>query len=189
MIVIITWLIFAVVPAIAASARGRSAIGWFILSVAISPLIALILVLVLPNLRHEQLLKQLAGARDRPLARSGFGGSASRITVDRSANAFTPDGVLAGIRYAVLPNGMISAMMAGGIVNFRSIEQFQAAANGETLEQSSTVDPTILSKYPQEANGIRFRVEKNGNVVTWSADRGEKTYSTWREFYDITQIG
>jgi hypothetical protein len=42
-----TWLVFCIVVAIAANARGRSGIGWFLLSLLISPLFGLILVLVL----------------------------------------------------------------------------------------------------------------------------------------------
>lgn len=41
------WLIFSIVVGVAASSRGRSGFGWFVLSVLISPLLALILVLVL----------------------------------------------------------------------------------------------------------------------------------------------
>jgi uncharacterized membrane protein YhdT len=68
---LIAWLIFAFVVAIAAGARGRSGIGWFLLSAVLSPLVGLILVLVLPNLRHEQLLKQLAdGLNSNPGVRA-----------------------------------------------------------------------------------------------------------------------
>lgn len=43
----IGWLIFAVVVGVAASARGRSGFGWFLIALLISPLVALILVLVM----------------------------------------------------------------------------------------------------------------------------------------------
>src|SRR6185436_6926933 len=43
------WFLFAVVVGVIAGARGRSGIGWFILAVIISPLLALILVALLPN--------------------------------------------------------------------------------------------------------------------------------------------
>lgn len=46
---LITWLVFAAVPAIIAPSRGRSALNWFLVSVLISPLIGLILVLALPS--------------------------------------------------------------------------------------------------------------------------------------------
>jgi hypothetical protein len=52
---VLFWLIFAFVVAVATSARGRSGTVWFLVSVfVVSPLVGLILVLVLPNLRHEQ---------------------------------------------------------------------------------------------------------------------------------------
>jgi hypothetical protein len=44
------WLIFAVVVAIGAAARGRSGVGWFFLSVLISPLLSVLLLLLLPKL-------------------------------------------------------------------------------------------------------------------------------------------
>lgn len=47
--VFLLWAAFSVVVGIAASARGRSGFGWFLLSLVISPLIALILVLVMQN--------------------------------------------------------------------------------------------------------------------------------------------
>lgn len=44
------WLVGAVVVAVIAGARGRSGLGWFVLSLLLSPLIGLILVALLPSL-------------------------------------------------------------------------------------------------------------------------------------------
>jgi len=41
------WVLFAIVVGVAANARGRSGPGWFVLALIISPLIALLLVLVM----------------------------------------------------------------------------------------------------------------------------------------------
>ena len=43
------WLIFCVVVGVIASARNRSGIGWFFVSVLISPVLGLILVMCLPR--------------------------------------------------------------------------------------------------------------------------------------------
>lgn len=43
------WVVFAIVVAILASNRGRSGLLWFFIAVVISPLIAGLLVLVLPS--------------------------------------------------------------------------------------------------------------------------------------------
>lgn len=43
----LSWLIFAVVVGVAANARGRSGFGWFLIALLVSPLVALILVLVM----------------------------------------------------------------------------------------------------------------------------------------------
>lgn len=48
----VAWLAVSIVTAIAASSRGRTGFGWFILG-AMFNLLALILVLVLPNLKTE----------------------------------------------------------------------------------------------------------------------------------------
>lgn len=47
------WFAFAVVVAVAAGSRGRSWLGWFLLSLVISPLLTLILVLVLPSIKDR----------------------------------------------------------------------------------------------------------------------------------------
>ena len=49
MIFVAGWLLFSGLIAIAAKARGRTGIGWFLISLIISPLFALILVLALPS--------------------------------------------------------------------------------------------------------------------------------------------
>jgi hypothetical protein len=48
------WFLFAAVPAILAYQKGRSAVGWFVLALVISPLLALLFVAVLPNLYERR---------------------------------------------------------------------------------------------------------------------------------------
>jgi hypothetical protein len=48
---VIFWLLFAVVVGVVASSRGRSGVGWFLLAVVISPLLAIILVALMPSKR------------------------------------------------------------------------------------------------------------------------------------------
>ena len=117
------WLIFAIGVAVAATARGRSGGGWFLLS----PLVGLILVLLSPNLRQEQIL--LAGRSDAAPPRASIGGHASRVTVDRTPGPFEPDGVLAGFPYRVADDGSIEAIMQGAKVKFRDFEKFTSAIN------------------------------------------------------------
>src|SRR5262249_54460057 len=112
--IVIGWLIFAIIVGVAANARGRDGAGWFFLAVIISPLLALILVLVIPNLRHEKLLTDLSN-RDRSVPSSSIGGRASRVTVDRSPKPFEPDGVYAGYPYRVSHDGSIEAIMQGAL--------------------------------------------------------------------------
>jgi hypothetical protein len=123
--IFIGWLIFAIVVAVAANARGRSGVGWFVLSVLLSPLVGLILVLVLPNLRQEQLL--LGNRAEAPLPRASIGGRVDRVTVDRTPRPFEPDGVFAGFPYRVANDGSIEAIMQGARVKFRDFEKFTSA--------------------------------------------------------------
>ena len=46
--IFIFWFIFSVVIGVVASSKGRSGFGWWLLAMLISPLLALILVLVFP---------------------------------------------------------------------------------------------------------------------------------------------
>lgn len=45
------WLLFSAIPAVIASNKGRSGIGWFFVGLLVSPLLALILVLVLAPIK------------------------------------------------------------------------------------------------------------------------------------------
>lgn len=50
---IVIWCFFAAGVAVAANARGRSPLGWFLLACVISPLLAVILLTVMPSLRGD----------------------------------------------------------------------------------------------------------------------------------------
>lgn len=123
------WVVFAIVVAIAAGSRGRNGFGWFVLSILLSPLVGLILVLVMPNLRNEQLLRDLTNvdARRSDPPQASFGGKASRVAVDRTSQPFEPDGVLAGFPYRVATDGSIEAIMQGVVVRFRDFDKFTGA--------------------------------------------------------------
>ncbi|WP_234683489.1 hypothetical protein [Bradyrhizobium monzae] len=126
MSIIIGWLILSAVVSVAASSRGRNGAWWFVIAVITSPLIAVLFVFGLPNLRHEELLSKLANREpERPLRR--IGGHSSRVTVDRSPKPFEPDGVLGGVPYRVIDDGSIHAIMQGALVKFASLEQFTKA--------------------------------------------------------------
>jgi hypothetical protein len=124
--IFIIWLVLAFLVGIAASSRGRSGAGWFLLAVIISPLIAILFVLALPNLKHQELLARLAKP-EPPLPRSGLGGKSTRVTVDRTPRPFEPDGVYAGVPYRVASDGSIDAIMQGAKVRFRDFEKFTGA--------------------------------------------------------------
>lgn len=52
--VLILWTVFALIPAAIASGKGRSPIGWFFIGVLISPILAAVIVAILPSPALEQ---------------------------------------------------------------------------------------------------------------------------------------
>ncbi|MGH6875935.1 MAG: hypothetical protein ACREHV_01010 [Rhizomicrobium sp.] len=66
MLIALIWLVLAIVVGGAASGRGRSGFGWFLLAVLISPLIAGVLIAVLPDLEGRALLERIATQRAQP---------------------------------------------------------------------------------------------------------------------------
>jgi hypothetical protein len=68
MFVVVIWLTFAALVGVAASSRGRLGLGWFCLAVLLSPLVAIIVLLVLPDLELRDQLNELragVGGNDR----------------------------------------------------------------------------------------------------------------------------
>jgi hypothetical protein len=57
---IIIWLVLAIVIGVAAARRGRSGLGWLFVSLILSPLVAALLLALLPDRRYEEVLSQLA---------------------------------------------------------------------------------------------------------------------------------
>jgi hypothetical protein len=60
MMLLLAWLILAALVGIVAGARGRSGGGWMMLGIIISPLLAGLIVAVLPDLRERALLQSMA---------------------------------------------------------------------------------------------------------------------------------
>lgn len=59
--IIILFLLFALIPGIIASKKGRSFIGWYIFSILLSPLIGLIVILCLgesDEKRKERIIEE-----------------------------------------------------------------------------------------------------------------------------------
>ena len=61
MLIVAIWLAFAILVGVVASSRGRSGFGWFCIAALISPLIAILVLMVLPDLQVRGLLEELRG--------------------------------------------------------------------------------------------------------------------------------
>jgi hypothetical protein len=69
--ILLFWVLLALIPAAIASSKGRSALGWFLIGVLISPVLAAIIVTVLPSpaldeRRHAELIA--AASRGAPVS-------------------------------------------------------------------------------------------------------------------------
>src|SRR5262249_26312322 len=121
--IILFWLGLAIIVGVAGNTRGRSGLAWFLLSLLITPILTGLLLLALPKIEP-----QAERRRTGPFTKtSSMPGRAAR-----TEGPFLPDGVLGGIPYRVLPGGLIDAVMSGGIVRFRDMEQLLAAINGKS---------------------------------------------------------
>lgn len=49
LVIILVYVLFALLPAAIAPSRGRTPINWFLAALLISPLVALVLVILLPS--------------------------------------------------------------------------------------------------------------------------------------------
>ena len=111
--IVVYWFLLSVVVARAADSRRRSGSGWLLLSIAISPLLAGLLLLLVPKPNNPP-------GSDRPEETP----RPARIQKPR----FEPDGVYGGIPYKVSEAGAVEVLLSGGRVRFRNMEQFLALA-------------------------------------------------------------
>jgi hypothetical protein len=77
LVAILAWLIFSIIVGVAAERRGRSGIGWIFLALFLSPLIAAIVLALLPDPRYQRAMRRLA-AYERGDPPSELGKSAQR---------------------------------------------------------------------------------------------------------------
>ena len=72
-LVVVLWFVLALVVATAASGRGRYGFGYFLLALIISPLIAGLIVAVLPDLRTRAMIEDMrqgSGTDSRAIERN-----------------------------------------------------------------------------------------------------------------------
>lgn len=68
--VLLVWIIFSIVVGYAAAARGRSSIGWFLVALFFSPIIAVLFLIAFPSRRDELISRQQLADGDRILRRN-----------------------------------------------------------------------------------------------------------------------
>jgi hypothetical protein len=88
----IAWIVVAIIVGVVANSRGRSGFGWFVLAVVVSPVIAFLLVIVLPR---------------RNMSRSAGGGTTMGESVPTQSFTFG--------RAIVIVLALIAALIVAGI--------------------------------------------------------------------------
>ena len=156
------WFGLAIIVGVAANTRGRSGFGWFVFAILLSPLISGLLLLALPRVERV---------------------TETEAALSKSQPAFSPEGVIKGFPYRLLEDGTVDAMMTGGLVRFRDMEQFRAAAEGRDAPPPSRVDKD--ADYPDVMDGIRYKINDD-DTVTAKTPMGERTYSNWDSFLRAT---
>jgi hypothetical protein len=96
---------------------------------------------------------------------------------------FEPDGVYTGIPYRVLADASIEAMLPGGLVKFKNLDQLLAAVDGAQAVQIVTTH-TILPHGALEAWGNR-----NGNVPVLTALSRPNGSQAWGGIYELERVG
>lgn len=118
--VVLAWVVFSIIVGVGANTRGRSFGGWFLLALVTSPLIAGLLLLAMPRIGPppQPTVTPVAAPWEAPRA------------PEPAAGTFPADGVYSGHPYRVLDGGAVEAVMPTGIVRFKSMDHFVAAATG-----------------------------------------------------------
>lgn len=52
LIVLVFWVIISIIVGVAANSRGRNGVGWFLVSVFLSPILALLFLLAFPPIKR-----------------------------------------------------------------------------------------------------------------------------------------
>jgi hypothetical protein len=57
LVILIVWVVVSIIVGVAAGSRGRNGIGWFLVAMCLSPVLALLLLLAFPPLKADENLK------------------------------------------------------------------------------------------------------------------------------------
>jgi hypothetical protein len=124
--IVLIWAFLAIIVGVAANTRGRSFGGWFIQALIISPLLSGLLLIALPRIG--------TGASQPNTAAGPLPWEPHPPAPEKTGGSFSADGVYAGYPYRVLHDGSVEAAMPTGLVHFKGMDHFVAAATGQTTE-------------------------------------------------------
>ncbi|SRR6266567_511939 len=141
MIIALVWIVFAILIAAAANSRGRSGFGWFLLAVVISPLLAGLFLLLLPNLTTQALLEEIAAAQGSPTAMARI---EQRAEASRTRRIAIPILALLAVAYATY------ALLGPTVHSPIALPVVQS-----TDRPKCTIEP--FQKYPEGCAYVRVR--------------------------------
>ena len=176
--IVFFWIAFAIIVGVAANTRGRNGVGWFILAIVISPLIAGLLVLALPRLEKSIVpaWPGLLGFTPSNLKLREQAKEQERIDSEWKAGIFRPDGMVGGVPYRMLPNGRVDALIQGGRVRFESLDNLRSMINAAPASQSEQITPTSTTTY----RGYTY-FRRNGGVELNLKNDGAKQFTSEAE--------
>ena len=152
MLLFFFWVGFAVIVAVAANTRGHNGVGWFFLALLISPLLAGLLVLAMPRISGDELVRR----RPCPLCAEPIRVEATVCPHCRSSLP-TADFALErdypeehkGVRYRREKDGSVVMATANGPRRFSKWQDFWRAINDIVAPDASptghdnAMDPTL----------------------------------------------
>jgi hypothetical protein len=95
---------------------------------------------------------------------------------------FEPDGVYAGIPYRVHPDASIEAMLPGGLVKFKNLDQLLATVEGAQAVQIVTTH-TIMPQGALETLGNR-----RGSISALPTSTRQNWAQTWAGLYELERV-
>jgi hypothetical protein len=90
---------------------------------------------------------------------------------------FRPDGMIENTPYRVLRKGEVEAMMQGGLVRFRNLDQLRSMINPQ--EPAEETEPG--SGFRNRTGGIPYEINPD-STVTAKTPVGVRTFGSWDEF-------
>jgi hypothetical protein len=166
MILLTIWIILAIVIGNAASARGRDGGGWFVLSIVLSPIIAGLLLLLLPVTDSKVGLKR-RGRRACPFCAEPIQ-RAAKLCPHCQSNVEIPPLTRRQYWTGLAKQGALIVVVLGTIILFGALSRNRdQIPTGTTVQTSETALTTATTSPVQAKTTAKL---KDSNANPWRAE-------------------